>query len=899
MNVFQFDKSLNQNKMKPIKLILAYIITVLLSAGNSMSQVPYEASIGNNSVSGDTVFFDIFFRATDPAQPLYFGDADIVFFFNDSNFTAETFGYVEESTYFINSNGTRTHAYDYNIATDTLSQNVIVVNVSGLAFSTQNQFNSRVAKIDTTHNLHKLGRFYVTGITNPSGNLDLEWKTSPPGVSTIIMSYIPTDPWYEYMASGTLIEPPVIPLHPFRDVAVTSFSSPVNGQILDRNGSDVTVYLKNLGDESVNNIDVYMQFDSLPPVGPVTVVQALSPGDSVSVIFNGANQLSSNEDAIGNLTVYSQILNDDDSLNNGTTVSVVLTDPVTSFPFFESWRTPALWTTSGTASLWSTHIATDPSGAPSDTSLKSAFFGNNGTQLLRSPLIDLTGMTNPVLSFYVAYTTKSTSPGNDMVQVLISTNGGISYNPAIFDKGWTSIPSLGTVPSQDPEFIPGAANHWRHEIVNLTPYAGEKIVVSFSAISGVGNNAWIDNVKITDADHLSFISVNAAGTYGNLESDGAKINFTALRPGLGGNTISQPDALLETITFPMINVTPLTYYKEQRRGTPINKNHGKRDGNFGISPDASEGVLVLSRVDENPINNTFATNLTSTTFSGAIFTPDVVANRYWEIAFTGNDYVSTATYDVIIDISTQLGIVDPDRLYILKRADQNADWVCVSTITEYELGLPVRLIASGLQGFSQFTIGSEDGTLPVSIVEFTAVPEKNNVKLNWKTEWEAGNDRFEIQRKLTGSKDWSAIGNIPGAGNVTTPRNYTFTDKGLAVGVYDYRLICYDTDGNVSDDNMPVINVEIGAPEVFALLQNYPNPFNPVTQIDFQVPVEGMVKLNVFDIAGREVSTIVNENLAPGYYTYSFDASSLSTGAYFYRLVTKNTVLTKRMLLVK
>jgi len=60
-----------------------------------------------------------------------------------------------------------------------------------------------------------------------------------------------------------------------------------------------------------------------------------------------------------------------------------------------------------------------------------------------------------------------------------------------------------------------------------------------------------------------------------------------------------------------------------------------------------------------------------------------------------------------------------------------------------------------------------------------------------------------------------------------------------------------------------------------------------------------MVKLNVFDIAGREVSTIVNENLAPGYYTYSFDASSLSTGAYFYRLVTKNTVLTKRMLLVK
>ncbi|MCC6885962.1 MAG: T9SS type A sorting domain-containing protein, partial [Ignavibacteriales bacterium] len=65
------------------------------------------------------------------------------------------------------------------------------------------------------------------------------------------------------------------------------------------------------------------------------------------------------------------------------------------------------------------------------------------------------------------------------------------------------------------------------------------------------------------------------------------------------------------------------------------------------------------------------------------------------------------------------------------------------------------------------------------------------------------------------------------------------------------------------------------------------------------IPVEGMTKLVIFDLSGREVATLVNETLMPGYYTYDFNASTLASGVYFYRLVSKDNIQTKRMVLIK
>ena len=92
----------------------------------------------------------------------------------------------------------------------------------------------------------------------------------------------------------------------------------------------------------------------------------------------------------------------------------------------------------------------------------------------------------------------------------------------------------------------------------------------------------------------------------------------------------------------------------------------------------------------------------------------------------------------------------------------------------------------------------------------------------------------------------------------------------------------------------------------YKLGQNFPNPFNPVTHINYQIPRRSYVNINVYDISGREVESLVHENQASGYYMISFDASEFSSGIYFYRmsifsnkLKTEQFVETKKMIFIK
>ncbi len=88
-------------------------------------------------------------------------------------------------------------------------------------------------------------------------------------------------------------------------------------------------------------------------------------------------------------------------------------------------------------------------------------------------------------------------------------------------------------------------------------------------------------------------------------------------------------------------------------------------------------------------------------------------------------------------------------------------------------------------------------------------------------------------------------------------------------------------------------------PSEFSLSQNYPNPFNPTTVIEFSIPKVSNVSLEVFDIKGEKVSQLLNEELSAGKYQFSFDATHLSSGLYFYKISASNYSATKKMLLVK
>ena len=103
---------------------------------------------------------------------------------------------------------------------------------------------------------------------------------------------------------------------------------------------------------------------------------------------------------------------------------------------------------------------------------------------------------------------------------------------------------------------------------------------------------------------------------------------------------------------------------------------------------------------------------------------------------------------------------------------------------------------------------------------------------------------------------------------------------------------------NPDDIALPVEKVGL-APRVFSLSQNYPNPFNPSTKIRFTVPSSQLTVLKVYNVLGQEIATLVNEVMKPGHYEFTWDATGLPSGVYFYRMTVGSVPSTKAMILMK
>jgi hypothetical protein len=145
---------------------------------------------------------------------------------------------------------------------------------------------------------------------------------------------------------------------------------------------------------------------------------------------------------------------------------------------------------------------------------------------------------------------------------------------------------------------------------------------------------------------------------------------------------------------------------------------------------------------------------------------------------------------------------------------------------------------------------------------------------------------------------WNSIGFASGIGNSEISTHYNYSDKDLKSGKYRYRLKQIDFNGNWEYFDLEN-EITIGLPQQFFLSPNYPNPFNPQTKIDFEIPFGGNVRLNIFDMNGKEVMTLLDESREPGYYSVVLDAASLSSGIYFCRMQSGNFVMTRKMMLIK
>ena len=168
---------------------------------------------------------------------------------------------------------------------------------------------------------------------------------------------------------------------------------------------------------------------------------------------------------------------------------------------------------------------------------------------------------------------------------------------------------------------------------------------------------------------------------------------------------------------------------------------------------------------------------------------------------------------------------------------------------------------------------------------------------------------YQIDVGNTGGCSW--LSEDPISGTVPAGSSdlavVTVDASGLARGSYNGNLMIYSDDPDEDPVIIPItldvgvvaVDDEPGIPKQFALSQNYPNPFNPSTTIEFALPGTGYVTLQVHNVLGEMIATLVLEELAAGTYEATWDASGYPGGVYFYRLTAGNNVQVRKMLLVK
>jgi DNA-binding beta-propeller fold protein YncE len=287
---------------------------------------------------------------------------------------------------------------------------------------------------------------------------------------------------------------------------------------------------------------------------------------------------------------------------------------------------------------------------------------------------------------------------------------------------------------------------------------------------------------------------------------------------------------------------------------------------------------------------------------------------YW-IDFGATDKISRANLDGTSPEVLRTITSGSPRGIVIDKENDKLFWsdVLSSTISAANRdGTGSSTILSGLS----YPIGISTNwtsALPVELTTFSASIFGNSVNLNWETATEVNNYGFEIERASTPhsmsssradlsataeTRDWEKIGFVNGHGNSHSPKIYKFEDQSTSSsGKYKYRLKQIDIDGKY--EYSQIIEVEVDIPTEFELAQNYPNPFNPTTTIAFSIPVKGNVTVQVFNMLGEVIETLVNQELDPGKYNYDFDATALSSGTYIYRISAGTNVEVRKMILLK
>lgn len=219
--------------------------------------------------------------------------------------------------------------------------------------------------------------------------------------------------------------------------------------------------------------------------------------------------------------------------------------------------------------------------------------------------------------------------------------------------------------------------------------------------------------------------------------------------------------------------------------------------------------------------------------------------------------------------------------------------------------LPMTLSLGSNMTFNSANFGFAGTHYPIELSSFTAEFFNNAVQINWITQSETENYGYHLYRSEQKEANYAQITSqlIPGAVNSNSEKRYTFRDETVkSQKRYYYKLADISTDGSRSWHGPIAVNTEL--PDQYELLPNFPNPFNPQTTISFVLGQAGYTTLEIFNITGQKIMTMVSEQMAAGKHEMIWNGTDESgqmvpSGTYLYRLQINGYQEMKKMTLLK
>lgn len=384
---------------------------------------------------------------------------------------------------------------------------------------------------------------------------------------------------------------------------------------------------------------------------------------------------------------------------------------------------------------------------------------------------------------------------------------------------------------------------------NIITGSNALILGSTSTVAGGGNNSYVEgNIGgiYTTTNALRTYPFGSGGLYRRI---GVRGNTSTGTATLLGSLINASAYSVTSALSGLTNVSNIRYYQFQNSGqaltvTQIENFRGNTDDDIG----------------------SFASNNTL-----RIGTAVSDASPVW----TGRTLLSVPnTTTLPIDISTQ------------------------------PFSQSVAASGSGSTFYAALaSISASDNPLPVELISFAITAVDEGVKLKWETASEVENAGFIVSRSRFRDSGFEELASyrihdaLVGKGTSTTGGKYEWIDKSKLLPGETYYYKLEDVDFNRVIHTVEV--KEFTMPKEYSLSQNYPNPFNSSTVIEFNLRLPGRTVLEVYNVLGQRVMTVVDGELSAGSYRYQVNLSGLASGMYLYRLRSRDFVATKKMLLIK